>query len=88
MPNGKIGDHPLTDILTHGRVVYSERATDLIRKVVALADDKTERELADHLFFEFNEHSNPDIGKLETELEALLGRLRTEAAARGFEPST
>ena len=87
MPNGKIGDHPLTDILIHDQIVYSERATELIRKVVALADDKTERELSDRLFFDFNEHSNPDVGKLETELESLLNRLQKEAKARGFEPT-
>ena len=56
MPNGKIGDHPLTDILIHDRVVYLERATDLIRKVVALADDEAERELSDRLFFDYNEY--------------------------------
>jgi hypothetical protein len=85
MPNGKIGDQPLPDILIHGRIVYSERATELIRKVVALADDRTERELSARLFFEFNEHSNPDTARLEAELEALLNRLRKEAKARGVE---
>ena len=85
MPNGKIGDHPLTDILIHDRVVYSERATDLIRKVVALADDKAERELSDRLFFDYNEHANPDVAKLEAELEELLLKLRKDAKERGFE---
>ena len=36
MPNGKYGDHPITDILIYGRRVYSKRADDLIRKIVAL----------------------------------------------------
>jgi hypothetical protein len=87
MPNGKIGDHPLTDILIHDRIVYSERATELIRKVVALADDKTERELSDRLLSVFNEYSGPDVNKLEAELESLLNRLQKDAKARGFEPT-
>jgi len=85
MPNGKIGDHPLTDILIHDRVVYSERATDLIRKVAALADDETERELSDRLFFDYSEHSSPDVAKLEAELEALLLKLQKDAKERRFE---
>ena len=36
MPNGKYGDHPITDILIYGRRVYSKRTDDLIRKIVAL----------------------------------------------------
>jgi hypothetical protein len=85
MSNGKIGDHPLSDVLIHGRIVYSKRATELIREVVELADDRTKRELSDRLLFEFNEYSTPDIPRLEAELEALLNRLRKEAKARGFE---
>ncbi|MFV2068183.1 MAG: hypothetical protein ACC645_14520 [Pirellulales bacterium] len=36
MPNGKPGDHPLTDILTHGIGVYGEEADQLIRKISSL----------------------------------------------------
>ena len=85
MPNGKIGDHPLTDILVHQIVVYSEKATDLIREVVALADDKTKRDLADRLIDEYNEYSNPDVDRLERELTALLDGLQKDAKDRGFE---
>ena len=87
MPNGKIGDHPLTDMLIHDQIVYSKRATELIRKVVALADEKTKRELSDRLLSDFNEYSSPDVGKLEAELESLLNRLQKDAKARGFEPT-
>ena len=87
MPNGKIGDHPLTDILIHGRVVYSERATDLIRQVVAQADSSTKQELSERLIFEYNDHSNPDVAELEAELEALLLKLQKDAQKRGFEQS-
>jgi hypothetical protein len=33
MPNGKPGDHPLTDILVHHIEVYGEEADDYIRGV-------------------------------------------------------
>ncbi len=85
MPNGKIGDHPLTDILIHGRVVYSERATELIRKVVALADTETYREIWDWLLSEYNTYRNPDVARLEAELEAMLLKLEEDARERGFE---
>lgn len=38
MPNGKPGDHPLTDIIIYGRRVYSERADALVREIVELGD--------------------------------------------------
>jgi hypothetical protein len=37
MPNGKPGDHPLTDILVHRRNVYGGEADDLIRKIADLS---------------------------------------------------
>ena len=33
MPNGKPGDHPLTDLLVHGRPVFSEVIDELIRQL-------------------------------------------------------
>jgi len=36
MPNGKRGDHPLTDILIHDLNVYGEEGADLIRKIAKL----------------------------------------------------
>jgi hypothetical protein len=36
MPNGKPGDHPLTDILVHNLKVYGQEADDLIRKIAEL----------------------------------------------------
>ena len=50
MPNGKPGDHPYTDIMIHGRDVYSRRAAALVRKIASLVDEKTRHELADLLF--------------------------------------
>ena len=36
MANGKPGDHPYTDIVVHGRRVYSELADDLVRRIADL----------------------------------------------------
>jgi hypothetical protein len=33
MPNGKPGDHPLTDIFIHKLEVYGKEADELIRKI-------------------------------------------------------
>jgi len=85
MPNGKIGDHPLTDITIHGRVVYSERATQLIRHILSLADDATKRQLGDKLLVEYNEYDDPDVEKLEAELSEMYRALRADAEERGFE---
>jgi hypothetical protein len=85
MPNGTPGDSPLTDILYHRQVVYSERATELIRQIIALADDKTERDLDNRLHSEYRPSSEPDVHALEEELATLLDRLRAEAKDRGFE---
>jgi hypothetical protein len=37
VPNGKHGDHPLTDILIHHAEVYGPDVDDLIRKIAALS---------------------------------------------------
>lgn len=40
MPNGKHGDHPLTDILFHKIEVYGKEADELIRKIEALSSHR------------------------------------------------
>jgi hypothetical protein len=85
MPNGKPGDHPYTDIVVHGRDVYSPLAAKLVREIATLADEKTRRQLGDLLFLEYNEFSRPDVPKLERELTELRDRLTREARERGFE---
>jgi hypothetical protein len=44
MPNGKPGDHPLTDILVHKLSVYGSEADDLICRIAELCSP---RELED-----------------------------------------
>lgn len=85
MPNGKIGDHPYTDIMIHNREIYSVLARSLVREIASLADDKTRRELADMLFRDFNEFANPDVPKLERVLTQMRDGLCREARERGFE---
>jgi S-adenosylmethionine hydrolase len=85
MPNGKPGDHPYTDIVTHGRDVYSHKAASLVRDIARFADEKTRLALGEMLFSEYNEYSNPDIAKLEGVLTELRGKVMQEARARGYE---
>ena len=85
MPNGKPGDHPLTDILQHKLEVYSTHADRLVREIVSLADEKTRRELGDRLYQGYNPYGSPDIQKLERELAELRSRLTAEGRDRGFE---
>jgi hypothetical protein len=40
MPNGKHGDHPLTDILHWNLEVYGAEADDLIHKIKSLSSDR------------------------------------------------
>ena len=85
MANGRPGDHPYTDIVTHKQSVYSQAADDLVREIDALGDERTRRELADRLIRNYNELDRPDLAALETELTALRDRLREDAARRGWE---
>ena len=84
MPNGKQGDHPLTDILHHDLEVYSAKADGLVREIVKLADEKGYRELGDRLYRDFNPYVYPDVSSLELELVELRDRLKKEARLRGF----
>lgn len=84
MPNGKPGDHPYTDIVTHGRDVYSSRAAGLVREIAKLSDDKARRKLADLLFSEYNEFSRPDVNKLETVLTEMRNKALQDARERGL----
>jgi len=86
MPNGKPGDHPYTDIVIHGRDIYSARAAALIREIAGLVDDKARRKLADMLFLEYNDFGAPGVAKLEQVLTEMRDRARA-AAAKDFQLS-
>ncbi len=85
MPNGTYGDHPFTDIVIHGRDVYSPEIAQLVREIAELADDKGRRNLADTLLSDYNNLLNPDIAKLERLLIDMRDRLLGDAKERGFE---
>ena len=85
MANGKPGDHPYTDIMIHGRDVYSKRATALVREIASLVDEKTARQLADLLYSEYNEFLKPDVAKLERVLTEMRDDAKRDARSRGFE---
>lgn len=83
MPGGVIGDHPFTDIVLHGRAVYSPTADALVREIAALGDERTTRELAELLITEFNVHGNPNVRTLERLLRDRRDGLKRRE--RGFE---
>jgi S-adenosylmethionine hydrolase len=85
MPNGKPGDHPYTDIVTHGRDVYSARAANLVREIAKLSDDRTGRKPADMLNSEYSEFDRPDVSQLEIVLTEIRDRALRDARERGFE---
>ena len=85
MPNGKIGDHPFTDVVLHGRDIYSRRAAELIRAISALANESTRHDLADLLMREYNDLLNPDVPRLERYLTELHATLLRQARDNGFE---
>ena len=85
MQNGRPGDHPFTDIVVHGRDVYSLRIANLVREIAKLCDDKTRRKLADLLLFEYNEFANPDVKELEAVLTEMRDKALQEVSERGFE---
>jgi hypothetical protein len=80
MPNGKPGDHTITDIVVHKFRVHSETADTLVREIVALGG---EDEIADMLVFEYNQHRKPDVPKLERVLTEIRDRRRRDARERG-----
>jgi hypothetical protein len=65
MPNGKPGDHPYTDIVVHGRRVYSEAVDELVRHIAPLASQSERDQLAEVLLNDYDDFNNPDSAKLE-----------------------
>ena len=72
MGNGRPGDHPLTDILNHRILTFSERADEMIRQI---ADLVPQNDLDDHV----NWRSPPPIEEFEAELDTTLQRLREKS---------
>jgi hypothetical protein len=85
VPNGKAGDHPLTDILNHGLPVFSPKADALVVEISRLADTKTMANLGDKLLSLWPIPQGEDLVALEAELTDLRDRLRADAVKRGWE---
>jgi hypothetical protein len=72
MGNGRPGDHPMTDILNHRKLTFSETADELIRQIAELVP---ERRIDDYV----NWRSPPPTTEFEAELAATLQQLRENA---------
>jgi hypothetical protein len=78
MPNGKPGDHPITDIRSWKRRRFSEEIDRLITEIVQLGG-RNELELTFNLF------SPPPISEFRRSLAEIRDRLANEARERGWE---
>jgi hypothetical protein len=82
VPNGKHGDHPLTDILIHHAEVYGPDADDLIRKIAALS---SRRELDQ--WWEREIGWRPEPSSVLPTVQTHYARLLKRAKDGGWEPS-
>lgn len=73
MPNGKPGDHPYTDIITHDAELYTESIRELVLAIAA-SGDASAQQRASELLLEFYP---ADLADSElSQLEAALRELR------------
>ncbi|MCA9120592.1 MAG: hypothetical protein H6822_35280 [Planctomycetaceae bacterium] len=72
MGNGRPYDHPLTDIINHRILTFSETADDLIRQIALLIPPQKIDEYV-------NWQSPPPIAEFEAELRTILTQLRDNA---------
>ncbi len=77
--NGKVGDHPVSDICDYGRTVFSPEIDELVREIHQYLGRERMWELLD--WFE-----PPPLPMLEADLRRRLSALRADAEARGWEP--
>jgi hypothetical protein len=77
MPNGKAGDHPITDIVNHRLKVYSERVDGLIREIVALGG---RNRISNLLVSEFSHLSNPDLRETERVFTGIRDELKGQSS--------
>jgi hypothetical protein len=76
--NGKPGDHPLTDILTHNLRVYGEPTDSNIRKLARLMDY--------HRLYDWLDCARRDRAQdIPTTVQNKLSELLKEAKERGWE---
>ena len=78
MANGKLGDHPINDILDHGLRVFSPEADSLVREISEFMPRARLWDLVDWF-------SPPSIDEFTTQLRQIRDRLRRDAQDRGWE---
>ena len=74
MPNGRPGDHPLTDLLKHGQSVYGPEADQCIREIATLSRG---HELDEWWLAEIARENDP--AAILTKAQARLAVLRLRA---------
>ena len=82
MPNGKPGDHPLTDIVHYGSSSYPDEINELVREMAKHPRFEFIRDrVADILWEDWPSWQNvrPDFAKVRSSLESL----RTEMERAG-----
>ena len=73
MPNGKPGDHPLTDIVIHRMTMFGDEIDDKVRRVDAIASKELRDVLATILYFwPWGERAPVDPHALSAILDSLL----------------
>jgi hypothetical protein len=87
MPNGKPGDHPLTDILIHKIEVFAPHVDALIREIVELGGERALESEVNLVMLDprFPSDRSADLSDLEAQLESLRDRLLADRRQRGWE---
>jgi len=90
MPNGKPGDHPVTDVLIHGNEAISPRVSELIAEIARVGGRDALRPFDDDLLaldadVRFGLLREGSVEAMERRLADELDRLRADAVARGWE---
>ncbi len=81
MPNGKPGDHPITDIVVHRIKTYTPEIDDMVREIAAVLEVKNKDlsycypELAD-IIHQFDESEEVDFESMKEVLNYLREELR------------
>lgn len=73
MPNGKPGDHPLTDIVVHRTPMFGDEVDEKVRKLDAIASNELRDVLATLIYFwPWGKRQPVDPQNLSTILDSLL----------------
>lgn len=71
MPNGRPGDHPYTDIVTHGSTMFSSKVTELVKAVDDVGPRSAKQEVRTLLWITPRDPSGEEVKLLEEALEKI-----------------